>query len=165
VGAASPALLAATALPLAGAGAVLLCVAGASIIRRDALETLPASGGSRAFRLSHALGLVGVMGLLLVASAMLQRQFGSTAAVLAAAAVAVVEVHAAAASLGQLAAQEQLTSMSAAWGLTLLLLVGSISKSTLAFFSGGSRYGFQVAVGLMLMPAGMAAILYLKSAV
>lgn len=165
VGAASPALLAITALPLAGAGTAVLGIAAASIFRREALDALPAGERSRAFHLSHALLLVGVMGVLLMASAILQRQFGSTAAVLAAAAVAVVEVHAAAASLGQLAAQEQLTLMPAAWGLVLLLLVGSITKSTLAFLSGGVKYGFQVAAGLMTMPLGMAAVLYFGSIV
>jgi uncharacterized membrane protein (DUF4010 family) len=156
IGAGAPQLLRHTALPLAAAGVCMLLSALAGVLRWESLDTLPAGGKARAFHLSHALLLVGLMALLLLASALLQSRFGSAGVMLAAAAVALVEVHAAAASLTQLAAQGQLPLVEAGWGLVLLVLVASIAKTGLAFFSGGPRYGWRVAAGLLGAAAAMA---------
>jgi uncharacterized membrane protein (DUF4010 family) len=156
IGAGAPQLLQQAALPLAAAGVFLLLFAVAGVLRKESLDALPAGGKARAFHFSHALLLVGLMALLLLASALLQSRFGSAGVMLAAAAVALVEVHAAAASLTQLAAQGQLPLVEAGWGLVLLVLVASIAKTGLAFFSGGPRYGWRVAAGLLGATAAMA---------
>lgn len=159
LGAGAPQLLRHVALPLGAGAAVLATFALAGVLRQEALRALPASGKARAFHLSHALLLVGLMALLLVASVLLQRQFGSTGVLLAAAAVAMAEVHAAAASLAQLAAQQQLALQAASWGLVLLLLTAGLAKSALAFASGGARYGWRVATGLMAVPLAMGLVM------
>lgn len=156
IGAGAPQLLRHAALPLAAAGVFMLLFAVAGVLRHQSLDTLPEGGKARAFHFSHALLLVGLMALLLVASALLQSRFGSAGVMLAAAAVALVEVHAAAASLTQLAAQGQLPLVEAGWGLVLLVLVASMAKAGLAFFSGGPRYGWRVAAGLLGASAAMA---------
>ena len=81
------------------------------------------------------------MALLLVVSAWLQRQYGSAGALVAIAAVALVEVHAAAASIAQLAVNGSMT-WPATMGLVLLLAVSAVAKSVLAFFSGGRPTAF-----------------------
>ncbi len=159
VGAASPSLLRLSAPALAVSGMALLLVALAGALFSKPLTNLPEGGQARAFRLSQALLLVGLMALVLVASALLQRQFGSMGAVMASAVVAAVELHAAAAGLAQLAAEEQLPLPQAAWGLVLLLFVAAVAKSGLAFMSGGTRYGLRVTLGLAIMPLGAGLVL------
>jgi uncharacterized membrane protein (DUF4010 family) len=161
IGAGAPQLLRAMALPLATGAVILGAFALSGVLRRESLNTLPQAGRAQAFHVGHALLLVGIMAVLLLVSAFLQRQFGSIGVIVAAAAVALVEVHAAAASLVQLSAQQQLALQTAGWGLVLLVLSASLAKSMLAFISGGSRYGWKVAAGLMAVPAGMALVLLL----
>jgi uncharacterized membrane protein (DUF4010 family) len=163
VGAASPSLLRLAAPALAVAGMALLLVALAGALRSKPLTNLPEDGNARAFRLSQALLLVGLMALVLAASALLQHQFGSLGAVVASAVVATVELHAAAAGLAQLAAQDQLPLPQASWGLVLLLLVAAVAKSGLAFASGGTRYGLRVALGLATLPLGAGMMLLVSS--
>lgn len=164
VGAAAPLLLREVALPLAAGGLALLLFALSGVRRRNMPEEMPGStGGSSAFNLWHALLLVGLLALLLVASALLQQRFGSTGVLVAAATVALVEIHAAAASLAQLAGQEQLAIASAGWGLVLLLLVSGLAKSVLAWVSGGAGYGWRVSAGLMAVPLAMAGFMLLQA--
>jgi uncharacterized membrane protein (DUF4010 family) len=163
VAAAAPPLLAMVALPLIAGGTMLLLVAAAGVIRRDGTASLPDSGPTQAFKLSHALMLAAVMGLLLLLSAWLQRQFGSAGVLIASAAVALAELHAAAASIAQLSVDNQLPHSTASWGLMLLLLVSSAAKTVLAFISGGAGYGWRVGAGMVLMAAAASLTLYLLS--
>jgi uncharacterized membrane protein (DUF4010 family) len=156
IGAGAPQLLQQAALPL-GAGAIaLLLSALAGVRRRNSSAELPTGRRTgSAFSLWHALLLVGLLALLLLASAFLQQRFGSAGVLAAAAAVALVEIHAAAASLAQLAAQGQLAIPAAGWGLVLLMLVSGLAKAVLAWFSGGKHYGWRVGLGLMAVPVVM----------
>ena len=163
VGTASPDLLRLMAVPLLVAGTLLLAVSLLMVVRQEALSSLPEGGDGRAFRISHALMLAGLMGVLLLVSAALQRQFGSAAAMAAAGAVALVEVHAAVASLGQLAMEGQVSLGAAAWGMVLLTFVAAAAKTTLAFAGGGAAYGWRILFGLTLIPAGMGVTLALQS--
>jgi uncharacterized membrane protein (DUF4010 family) len=164
VAAASPHLLAAVALPLAIGAATLLTIAAFGALRAGRNAELPDEGRSQAFRLSHALVLAGAMGILLLVSAWLQGRYGNTGVLVASAAVALAELHAAAASLAQLAADSQLDTQTASWGLLLLLLVSALAKSVLAFVSGGADYGFRVAAGLLTMVGAAGIALQLLSA-
>lgn len=158
--AASPQLLATVALPLTAGAAALLMAAASGAVRADRSAALPEEGRSHAFRVSHALVLAGAMGILLLVSAWLQMRFGSAGVLFASAAVALVELHAAAASIAQLSAESQLQPGTASWGLLLLLLVSGIAKSVLAFASGGAAYGWRVATGLLLMVAAAGSTLF-----
>jgi uncharacterized membrane protein (DUF4010 family) len=164
VAVAAPPLFSTVALPLGAASAALLAAAGIGVMRRDSLPDLPDAGSSQAFRVSHALMLAAVMAVLLLLSAWLQRQYGSTGVLVAAAAVALVEVHAAAASLSQLSIDSQLPLATVTWGLVLLLLVSSLAKTVLAFASGGAGYGWRMAAGLMLIPVVASVVLLIKAA-
>lgn len=164
VAAASPSLLLLVAWPLAAAGLALLVVAIAGTLHGKSMGAVP-EGGSRAFHLSHALLLTGLMAVLLLVSAWVQRQFGGAGVLIAAAAVALVEVHAAAASLAQLASNGQLQMEAASWGVVLLLLVSSIAKMVLAFASGGAAFGWRVALGMTTVPLSAALVLLFKTIV
>jgi uncharacterized membrane protein (DUF4010 family) len=150
------------AWPLAVGAAALLMAAALGALRAGRGAQLPEEGRSQAFRLSHALMLAGAMGLLLLLSAWLQGRYGSAGVLVASAAVALAELHAAAASVAQLAADSQLDIQTASWGLLLLLLVSALAKSVLAFVSGGANYGWRVAAGLLLMTAAAAVTLLLQ---
>jgi len=164
VGAGAPRLLSLVALPLGAAAMTLLLCAVGGIWRRESLDALPQGGKARVFHLSHALLLAGLMAVLLLGSTLLQRYFGSAGVMAAAAAVAMVEVQAAAASLAQLAANGQLTLVAAGWGLVLLVFMAGVAKSALAFASGGARYGGRVATGLAAAAAAMALVQVLLQA-
>lgn len=163
VGAGAPLLLRHAALPLAAGGVVLAAFALLGVLRRGGLDDLPASERSRVFHLSHALLLVGLMALLLVVSALVRIKFGNAGVLAAAAAVSAVELHAAAASLTQLAAQQTLSMQEAGWGLVLLILVAGLAKAGLAFASGGPAYGWRIATGLLATPLAMGLVMWLLS--
>ena len=154
----APTLVARSAWPLAAGGVVLAAFALAGVLRRGALDDLPGEGKTRVFQLTHALVLTAVMALMLVAAALVREKFGSAGGLAAAAAGAAVELHAAVASLSQLFSQQALSMAEAQWGLVLLMLVAAVAKSGLAFVSGGPRFGWRVATGLLMSPAAMALV-------
>lgn len=163
VGAGAPALLRHVALPLGAACVVLAGFALVGVLRRTGLDNLPENDRARVFYLSHALLLVALMAMLLVVSALVRIKFGSAGVLAAAAAVAAVELHAAAASLTQLAAQQALSMQAAGWGLVLLILVAGLAKSGLAFASGGVAYGWRIATGLTATSLTMGIVMWLLS--
>ena len=145
------------------AGAVVLLLGGALGLwhaSRDAAG-LPDAPQARAFRLSHALIFAAVVAAVLLLSAWLQRQFGDAGAVAAATFVALAELHAAAASLGQLVAVGGLGIPHARWGVFALLGASVVAKTIVAFSSGGLAYGLRVAAGLigMLLAVGIVLLL------
>lgn len=155
VATASPTLLrAATPLLLAAASA-LAVVAALGVLAARNVDSLP-QDKTRAFRLSHALMLAGLMAVLLLLSAWLNIRFGAAGVLMTAAVAALVEVHAATVSVAQLAATGEMPLADACWGLVLLLATSALSKTVLAFASGGRRYGQRVAFGLLLMPSAAA---------
>ena len=153
VAAAAPDLWQVTMGPLFAAGGVLVLFASLGLLRPGRIDGLPQDKAPQALKLSHAMLLAGLMALLLVVSAWLQRHFGPTAVLAATSAVALVEVHAAAASMAQLFGNGSLGLGPATAGLVLLLAVSALSKSLLAFIAGGRAYGYRVALGLMAVPA------------
>jgi uncharacterized membrane protein (DUF4010 family) len=157
----APALFHVLLWPLLAAGVAMLGAAMLGVLRHEPVTSLPVERTPRAFRLSHALLLAALMGVALLISAWLRNGFGAAGVVAAASAVALVEVHAAAASLAQLASTGQLDPAPAAWGVVLLLAVSALAKAATALVSGGRAYGWRVAAGLIAAPLLAAIILYL----
>jgi uncharacterized membrane protein (DUF4010 family) len=110
---------------------------------------------TRMFRLSHALILALMISGVVWLSAWLTSQFGSGIALLASMFSAIAEVHASAASLGQLAQDNAITLPMAHWGFFGILAVSAIAKSSIAWASGGKAYGLRVSIGLGVMLAGI----------
>ncbi len=155
---AAPALLRASAWPLAAAAVVLALAAALGLQRQAQAPTLPNEPEARAFKLSHALLLALVMAVVLVLSAWLRSLFGDMGALATAVLVALVELHAAAASIAQMSSAGGLTMAHAQWGIVGLLASSAIAKTVLAFVSGNRRYGVQVGAGLVAMAVACAGV-------
>ncbi len=160
--AASPTLAAAIALPLGIGGGVLVLGAVVLAVGSGGPQALPEGAQPRAFNLIHALLLAGLIALLLLATAWLHRRFGSTGALAAATVVALAEVHAAGATIGQLFHHGELPLSEARWGVVLILAASALSKSILAFVGGGRAYGWRVTSGLVGMVLAASAALLLR---
>jgi uncharacterized membrane protein (DUF4010 family) len=152
LGAASPTLLMAMRWPLVLAGLGLLLVV-LSALRRIEGEGAESRTG-RAFKLTHALGMAGIIALMSLLAAWLQHVFGDVGVLVAALCVAWVEVHAAAASIAQLIQTGGMAPESAHWALVAVLASSALAKTAFAIASGGVRYGLIVGVGLLAMVAG-----------
>ena len=152
LGAASPTLLMAMRWPLVLAGLGLLLVV-LSALRRIEGEGAESRTG-RAFNLTHALGMAGIIALMSLLAAWLQHVFGDVGVLVAALCVAWVEVQAAAASIAQLIQTGGMAPESAHWALVAVLASSALAKTAFAIASGGVRYGLIVGVGLLAMVAG-----------
>jgi uncharacterized membrane protein (DUF4010 family) len=79
----------------------------------------------------------------------------------AAGAAGLADVHAAAASLAQLVAAEQVSVAAARWPLVVALVTNSSLKLLFAFLRGGSGYGSRVLSGVVAMVAAFVLGLWL----
>jgi len=123
-------------------------------------HTLAESAPGRAFKLTQALSIALIIAGVVLLTAWLREHFGETGALITAGLVALVELHAAAASLAQLNTVGALEPRAAQWGVLIVMATASLAKSVLAFFSGGVRYGIYVSGGLfaMMVAASLAMI-------
>jgi uncharacterized membrane protein (DUF4010 family) len=151
----SPRLLQSLSLEIS-VGASILLIGGLLGLRSSSKQTqaLP-NMETRLFRLNHALLLAAMISAVVWLSAWLTAQFGSNIALLASMFAAIAEVHASAASLGQLVQNDAITLAAAHWGFFGILTVSAIAKSSIAWLSGGKAYGLRVSIGLSTMLAGI----------
>ena len=164
IGAVSPDLLRAVAWPLGAAGLGLLAVALLCLHKGAPLATSSIQLTDSAFKLSHALLLALVVGGVSLLSAGLQAWWGHTGALLTAMLVAMVEIHAAAASLAQLSLASDMPMNLVTWSLVAVLASSAVAKTLLAFISGGAGFGWRVALGLAAMVTGASLTLLLQAA-
>ena len=164
IGAVSPDLLRAVAWPLGAAGLGLLAVALLCLHKGAPLATSSIQLTDSAFKLSHALLLALVVGGVSLLSAGLQAWWGHTGALLTAMFVAMVEIHAAAASLAQLSLASDMPMNLVTWSLVAVLASSAVAKTLLAFISGGAGFGWRVALGLAAMVTGASLTLLLQAA-
>lgn len=150
----SIALMLSMALPLFVAALCLVLAAATGLLNRQKTATQTEFETERVFKLSTALLIAGTIALMLVLGAWLQHVFGSTGVLVAAAFAALAELHAAAASLGQLFASGSVPLPIAQWGLVVILASSAIAKSVLAFAVGGLKYGTRISLGLASMVTG-----------
>ncbi|WP_233506256.1 DUF4010 domain-containing protein [Comamonas sp. AG1104] len=150
----SMALMLSMALPLLVAALCLVLAAATGLLNRQKTATQTEFETERVFKLSTALLIAGTIALMLVLGAWLQHVFGNTGVLVAAAFAALAELHAAAASLGQLFASGSLPLPTAQWGLVVILASSAIAKSVLAFAVGGLKYGTRISLGLASMVTG-----------
>ena len=75
--------------------------------------------------------------------------------------VALAELHAAAASVGQMFHAGTLAPGAARWGVVGLLAASVLAKSVVAVAAGGPAYGLRVAAGLLAMLGAAAAATWL----
>ncbi len=162
IGAFSPALLHAIAWPLAAGGVVAVVAAAAwswhALAASDAIE---ADRVGRPFEPLHALAFVAIVAAALLLSAALHAWMGDAGLAWAAGAAGLADVHAAAASLAQLVAVEQVAVENARWPLAAALATNSSLKLLLAFLRGGTGYGLRVLSGVVAMVAAFVLGLWL----
>jgi len=151
---ANASLLRAVMWPLAAAAVALLATGAIGLLRGGHSGDAPPSlSNSRAFKVSHALGLAAFVAALLVISVLLSDAIGERGALAAAVIAAMVELQGAALTIGQLAGGGRIAMNEARWGIVLLLVSSATVKSVLAFGSGGRAYGTRVTLGLGAMVA------------
>lgn len=132
--------------------AVLLGLRGDGVDSEVAMPT----ADSRMFRLSHALVFAGLIAAVLLLSAFLQERFGSAGALLTSAIAALIELHAAMASIAQIGASGVLSETLSEWALQAVLLSSVLARGVVAFTAGGRAYGLRVGGVLMLAWMGSA---------
>lgn len=115
-------------------------------------DEVPPSG--QIFKLSHALFIATVIAGVSILSAWLNERYGGMGALATCILVAMAEIHAAAASLGQLADNGVLEISTAKWGVVGVLISSTVAKTFLAYFSGGKSYCLKVGLGLLAMILG-----------
>lgn len=154
----APALLAQLWLELLSA-CVVLAVGGALGVHRGDDGDVPApTAKSRMFRFRQAmLFAVVVTGVLLI-SAALEAWLGPRGAIVAAILAALAELHAAVATLGNLADRQAIDIGQARWALLGLLAASAGAKTVVAFGAGGVRYGWRVGAGLLAMVVAVALV-------
>lgn len=131
---------------------VVLALAGAFGLRgngADAEQAMP-TAQSRMFRLSHALVFAALIAAVLLLSAWLQQHLGNAGVLVTAAIAALIELHAAMASVAQLGSAGGLDPQTARWALQGVLGASVLSRSIVAFVAGGRSFGLQVGGSLLL---------------
>lgn len=151
----APALLPKIAVELAAAAVVLL-IGGLLGLRGNGAGAIAPTAEQRMFRVNQTLAFVAIIATVLVVSAAMNAWLGPRGALLAAVFAALVELHAAVATLGQLFQQGVLDDAQARLGLLGLLAASMLAKSGVAFASGGKAYGIRVATGLVAMVLAVA---------
>lgn len=158
IGTISPSTLRALLFPLSAA-ALALGVAALICFRLDGRTSgEPESSASRAFKMSSALSIAIIIGLVMVLSAWLREVLGESGVLVTTALVALVELQAAAASITQLEVTGGLDANTAQLGLLGVLVSSAIAKLGLAFIAGGARYGMYVGGGLLGMIIAVIAV-------
>ena len=137
--------------PLTAACLALLLVATVTVmLHRPQNEVIQQSVGS-SFKLTHALIIALVISSVSLLSFWINATFGDTGVIIASAVVGLAEIHAAAASLGQLAASSGISMKTAEWAIIAVISGSAVAKIVLAFVSGGKEFGLLVTRGLVLM--------------
>jgi uncharacterized membrane protein (DUF4010 family) len=158
---ASPALLPRLA-PVVLAGAVGALLVGAWGLRRhdgDA-DTTAVPDGARPLRLREALGVAALLLGVSVLVNWLRAQFGVQGLLAGTAVAALVDAHAPVAAAFGLHAQGALDEGIAMQALLVAVGVNSVSRSIVAFASGGRTYGLRIAITLLVSAgAALAALL------
>ncbi|MEZ5500437.1 MAG: DUF4010 domain-containing protein [Steroidobacteraceae bacterium] len=139
----TPALVAMGLVALAYAG----ILAWHAVRDEQTLRDLPGRAFQPRLAVLFALLLTGLTLLAAIAT----QQFGSAGALLSVALGGLADTHAAAASVGGLAASGAMALPTAALGVLLALTSNSLTKMILAISAGGSRYALVIVPGIVAM--------------
>lgn len=163
LGALSPELLRTLALPLAAAGLTAMVSAGFSGFAawRDGREETPALKG-RPFQPTHALVFVALVSGILFLAAVLAHWFGDAGALAAAGAAGFADAHAAAASVAQMFNADQIGLDVAGYAVLLGFATNTVSKTVVAFGTGGRSFALHLLPSLVAMLLAFAAVLLLR---
>lgn len=130
---------------------VVMAAYGAMMIRATRGEAAPLPPG-RAFRLRTALLFAAAFVAVMLLVAWLQHSFGPAWALAGVVIGGFADAHSTAASIGSLAAQDQLPRELAAIAIGLVVTTNTVSKLGFAW-AGGKAYFWRLAPGLLLLIA------------
>lgn len=136
---------------LASGAAILACTAVLVWRAWNVKSDAKAVAGSRPFHFKHAIAFAALIAGVLIASALMQRAFGTTGVALTASLAGFADAHAAGISVSELSASGALAKPLAAWIVLLAMSTNTITKAVVAFTAGGRRYGLLILPGLVLM--------------
>ena len=148
-------------IELAAAGGVLLAGGALGFHRGDDDEVPAPTAESRMFRFRHAVLFAAVITAVLFASTVMGAWLGPRGAIGAAVLAAAAELHAATATLGNLAGSGRIDLAQTRWALLGLLAASMIAKTLVAFTAGGARFGLRVGAGLFVAVGAAAAVVVL----
>ena len=162
LGALAPALLRVLALPLTAAGLVTVLFASFSGLAawRDGTSE-PDTLKGRPFEPRHALMFAALVAAILLMSALLAQWFGDYGALAAAAAAGFADAHAAAASVAQVFVADRISLTTAEFGVLVGVITNTISKTIVAWVSGGRSFALHLLPGLIAMLTAFAATIWL----
>jgi uncharacterized membrane protein (DUF4010 family) len=143
---------------LLAAGAVMLVGGLVGVHRGDDDDVPMPTAQSRMFSFRQALVFAALITGVLFLSAALGAWWGPRGAIIAAIVAALAELHAAVATIGNLFRGGRLDADQARWALVGLLAAAWVSKSIVAWTSGGRSYGLRVCLGLGAATAAAAAV-------
>jgi uncharacterized membrane protein (DUF4010 family) len=158
IGALSPPMLQRLVLPLTLAGIAALIAAAIARWRLapGTVADRPVAGG-RPFEPRQALSFAAIVSAILLLSALVHRWLGDAGVGLAAGVSGLADVHAAAASVAQLAAAGAITPEHGGWPVLIALATNSASKLLMAWLRGGRGFALRLLPGVMLIVAAFAA--------
>jgi uncharacterized membrane protein (DUF4010 family) len=135
-------------VPFAG----VLLIGGVLGLRGGETQNGPAppTAEGHLFRFSQALLFAAVLLLVLLLSKALHAWLGDSGAWIGAAIAALAEVHAAVASVAQLAHEGELPATTMRFTLLAVLAASVVARSVVAFTLGGRAYGARVSIGLLI---------------
>lgn len=153
MGAVSPQLIVALAIPL-GLAALLMLAYATWLVRRTPMTANGDSVG-RAFNGGAVLLFVTLVGAFSLVAELLIRWLGARGALIGAAVMGLADAHAASVSMATLQAGGRVALTAAAIGVALTLTTNMAVKVPTAFVTGGRVYGRQVTIGVVLLLTGL----------
>jgi len=158
----APALLRALTWPLIASGtAAALFAAFSGIAAWKDRESEPTTLRGRPFQPKHALVFAALIGVILIVSALFRQWFGEYGLLAATAAGGFADAHAPAASIAQVFVTEKISLQVACIGVLIGLATNTISKTIVAFVSGGAAFAWRLLPGLVAMLAAFGAALFI----
>jgi uncharacterized membrane protein (DUF4010 family) len=142
-----PPSLAVLTTPLA-AGALLALASASFALLRQTKSGDATVGLGQPFNIPHALGFATLLTAVTIAVSFAQAHWGTKIAALGAALAGLADAHAAAGSALSMVANGQIDARDVVFLVLLGLSTNTLSRSIIAFTSGGTAYGWRVASGL-----------------
>jgi len=143
-------LVRSVAWPLFAAGITLISVGIYFLRHADITHDFELPTSHHAFKPSHALLIAATISAVTLCAAWLRELFGDSGILATSIIVGFTEIHAAAVSISQMGLTEHPQLTLASWGVVAILGASVTSKITLAYLSGGKKYGQHMTIGLGL---------------
>lgn len=153
IGAVSPRLMFALAIPLSLAACLMLAYA-IWLVRRTPKASSSGTDGP-AFNGGAVVLFVALVGAFSIVAELLIRWLGAPGALIGAAAMGLADTHAASVSMATLQAGGRMDVAAAAIGVVLTLTTNMAVKVPAAFVSGDRTYGQRVTIGVLLLASGL----------